>query len=33
MSALGQKQTMKHATLMSALPPKAVILRGGLDVR
>jgi len=33
MSALGQKQTLEHASRMSALPPKADILRGGLDVR
>ncbi len=33
MSALGQKQTFERATRMSALPPKADILRGGLDVR
>jgi hypothetical protein len=33
MSALGQKQTFERASGMSALPPKADILRGGLDVR
>ena len=33
MSALGQKQTFEGASRMSALPPKADILRGSLDVR
>ena len=33
MSALGQKQTSERAWRMSALPPKADILRGGADVR
>ena len=33
MSALGQKQTLERALLMSALPPKADILSGGFDVR
>ena len=33
MSALGQKQTLERASAMSALPPKADILRGGLYVR
>ena len=32
MSALSQKQTLKHASLMSALPPEADILRGAVDV-
>jgi hypothetical protein len=32
-SALGQKQTFERPSSMSALPPKADILRGGLDVR
>jgi hypothetical protein len=33
MSALGQKQTLESTSGMSALPPKADILRGGSDVR
>jgi len=33
MSALGQKQTFEDAARMSALPPKADILGGGLNVR
>jgi hypothetical protein len=33
MSALGQKQTLERAPGMSALPPRADILRGGSDVR
>jgi len=33
MSALGQKRTLEEASVMSALPPKADILRDGLDVR
>ena len=33
MSALGQKQTLDRASEMSALPPKADILRGDIDVR
>ena len=32
-SALGQKQTFALASDMSALPPRADIFRGGLDVR
>ena len=31
-SALGQKQTFECTSAMSALPPKADILRGGVDV-
>jgi hypothetical protein len=33
MSALGQKQTLDGEPGMSALPPKADILRGGVYVR
>jgi hypothetical protein len=33
MSALGQKQTLKHVRSMSALPPKADIRQHGWDVR
>jgi hypothetical protein len=33
MSAMGQKQTLKHVGLMSALPPKADIAGRQLDVR
>jgi len=33
MSALGQKQTFGAALPMSALPPKADILRGDVNVR
>jgi len=33
LSALGQKQTFELALEMSALPPKADILRDGADVR
>jgi hypothetical protein len=33
MSALGQKQTLAHIGLMSALPPKADIDRARPDVR
>jgi len=33
MSALGQKQTFELASAMSALPPKADILGGRIDVR
>ena len=33
MSALGHKRTFRLASGMSALPPKADIFRGGLDVR
>ena len=33
MSALGQKQTLEQALGMSALPPKADIFEGGVDVR
>jgi hypothetical protein len=33
MSALGQKQTLEGLSGMSALPPKADILRGGVNVR
>ena len=33
MSALGQKQTLGKARLMSALPPKADINQDGRDVR
>ena len=32
MSALGQKQTFERASGMSALPPKADILRGDVHV-
>jgi len=33
MSALGQKQTLRLASPMSALPPKADIVHGSGDVR
>jgi len=33
MSALGHKKTFERAPAMSALPPKADIFRGGVDVR
>jgi hypothetical protein len=33
MSALGQKRTLGHVRLMSALPPKADIAERCLDVR
>jgi hypothetical protein len=33
MSALGQKQTLRFETAMSAIPPKADIPRRQLDVR
>ncbi len=33
MSALGHKRTWECASGMSALPPKADILQGGVDVR
>jgi hypothetical protein len=33
MSALGQKQTLKHVQSMSALPPKADIRQGNRDIR
>jgi hypothetical protein len=33
MSALGQKRTLGHVRLMSALPPKADIAERSLDVR
>jgi len=33
MSALGQKQTFERPSVMSALPPRADIFRGGVDVR
>jgi hypothetical protein len=33
MSALGQKQTSAHVHVMSALPPKADIVRHDRDVR
>jgi hypothetical protein len=33
MSALGHKQTFERSSRMSALPPKADILRGLFDVR
>jgi len=32
MSALGQKQTLEHDWIMSALPPKADIEQCGCDV-
>jgi len=33
MSALGQKQTLRHLQPMSALPPKADMVEHGCDVR
>ena len=33
MSALGQKQTLAHLRLMSALPPKADMVQHDRDVR
>ena len=33
MSALGQKQTFERTSVMSALPPRADILRGSRHVR
>jgi hypothetical protein len=33
MSALGQKQTLRHASVMSALPPKADIAERQSNVR
>jgi hypothetical protein len=33
MSGMGQKRTLKHVGLMSALPPKADIAGRQLDVR
>jgi len=33
MSALGQKQTLAHVRVMSALPPKADIAEGDRHVR
>ena len=33
MSALGQKQTLAHVRVMSALPPKADLDQYGRDVR
>jgi len=33
MSALGQKQTLEHVRVMSALPPKADMVEPGRDIR